>query len=167
MNPQSLVNKLRGPLLVALWVGIGPVAHAQDAKPFSRLAGKWSGSGTIDLVNGTKESIRCRASYTENDPKTNLDLNIRCASDSYNFELRGNVIYAAGEISGSWGEMSTGASGTLTGRSDGDRFQVSAQGQAFSAALNLVTRGNRQTVVIKSQDPKTTMQGVSITLQRS
>ena len=48
-----------------------------------------------------------------------------------------------------------------------DKVQVSAQGQAFSAALNLVTRGNRQTVVLKSQDPKTTMQGVSITLQRS
>jgi len=44
---------------------------------------------------------------------------------------------------------------------------VVATGPTFTAALTLVTRGNKQSVTIKSQNDKSSVKGVSITLQRS
>ena len=78
-----------------------PVAtqgSAPSAGPFDQLAGSWSGSGTIDLSNGTHEPIKCRASYDVLEEQSKLQLNIRCASDSYNFDLRGSATYSAGAI---------------------------------------------------------------------
>ena len=68
--------------------------------PFGQLAGSWSGSGTIDLSNGKHEQIKCRAAYDVLEEQKKLQLNIHCASDSYNFDLRGSASYAAGAITG-------------------------------------------------------------------
>jgi hypothetical protein len=73
--------------------------------PFGQLAGNWSGSGTIDLSSGRREPIKCRASYDVLEEQNKLQLNIHCASDSYNFDLRGSATYAAGTIAGTWSEL--------------------------------------------------------------
>jgi hypothetical protein len=49
-----------------------------------------------------QERLRCRASYGVAERGENLTLNLRCASDSYNFDLAGDVAYRGGAISGSW-----------------------------------------------------------------
>jgi len=36
--------------------------HAQQA-PFAGLPGSWSGSGSIELSDGSRERPRCRATY--------------------------------------------------------------------------------------------------------
>ncbi len=152
-------------ILPVLLVASG-VAFAQGAAPFTRLAGQWSGSGTIDLADGKQEPIKCRAAYDV--PKgENLQLDIRCASDSYNFELRASANYSGGSISGVWSEATRNAAGTLSGKADGDRFEVQANGQSFTAGLTLVTRGDSQAVSIKSRDPQASVKGASITLKRS
>jgi hypothetical protein len=61
---------------------------ASSEGPFGQLAGSWSGSGTIDLSNGRHEPIKCRASYDVLEEQNKLQLNIHCASDSYNFDAR-------------------------------------------------------------------------------
>jgi hypothetical protein len=139
---------------------------AQAQTPFERLAGQWSGSGRIELAEGRSEQIKCRASYDVLGEKSNLQLSIRCASDSFNFELRGSATYSGGNISGSWSEATRNASGTISGKASGDRFQVLAKGPAFTADLSLVTQGNKQSVVIKSQEKDSAVRAVSITLQR-
>lgn len=140
--------------------------YAQSVAPFSALAGAWSGRGTIELSNG-REPIKCRAAYDVLEDRKNLQLNIRCASESYNFDLRASATYAAGAITGSWSESTRNAAGTISGKADGDRFHVVATGPAFTADMTLVTRGNKQSVSIKSKDKESSVQGVSITLQRS
>jgi hypothetical protein len=139
---------------------------APSAGPFDQLAGSWSGSGTIDLSNGRHEAIKCRASYDVLEEQSKLQLNIRCASDSYNFDLRGSATYAAGTITGNWSESSRNAAGTLSGKVEGVGFQVVAKGPTFTANLELVTRGDKQSVTIKSQDANADVQGATITLQR-
>jgi hypothetical protein len=134
--------------------------------PFAELAGSWSGSGTIDLANGKNEQIRCRASYDVLAEQNKLQLNIRCASDSYNFDLRGSATYSAGAISGNWSEATRNAAGTLSGTVEGAGFQVVARGPTFTANLNLVTRGDKQSVTIKSQAGHAEVQGATINLQR-
>lgn len=142
-------------------------ASAQGIKAFDRLAGQWSGTGTIDLANGTSEPIKCRAAYDVLTEENNLQLNIRCASQSYNFDLRGSASYAGGRISGSWSEATRNASGSISGHASGDRFEVRATSPNFSADLSLLTRGDRQSVTIRSEKADSSIRGVTISLRRS
>lgn len=151
-------------LAFLLWiVGACP---AQSITPFDRLAGQWSGSGTIELSSGVHERIRCRAAYDVLREQHNLQLNIRCASDSYNFDLRASANYSAGAISGSWSESTRNVAGSIAGRADGDRFQVVARAASFAASLTLITHGGRQTVVIRPHDDQAGVRNASISLKR-
>lgn len=164
----SLTSVIRGVAFAfALTFFIPAPGEAQSIAPFDRLAGHWSGSGTIDLANGAREPIRCRASYDVLGQQKKLQLNIRCASQSYNFDLRASADYSAGAISGVWSESTHNAAGTISGRAEGDRFQVLASGPSFAATLTLITRGARQSVLIRSQNAQASIRGASINLKRS
>src|ERR1700674_4791493 len=70
-------------------IGLGllaPRVYAQSA-PFSGMAGAWSGEGRIDLQAGASEPLRCRATYTVGGDGRTLDQHLRCASDSYRFDV--------------------------------------------------------------------------------
>jgi hypothetical protein len=154
-------------LALALTLSVTGTSYAQTIAPFDRLAGQWSGSGTIELSNGTHESIRCRAAYDALHDQRKLQLNIRCASESFNFDLRANAHYSGGAITGSWSESTRNVAGTISGRAEGDRFQVVARASSFAASLTVVTHGGRQSVVIRSQDSQASVRGASINLRRS
>ena len=67
-------------------------------------------------------------------------------------------------LSGTWTEVSRRVSGEVTGQANGDRINLRAESQTFSALLNMTTRGNRQTVSIRS--PGSEMSEVGISLAR-
>jgi len=140
--------------------------YAQAASPFERFGGHWAGTGTIDLSNGTHEPLRCRASYDLLDQNNTLELSIRCASDSYNFDLLGSAKYDAGAVSGTWTEATRNAAGRISGNAKGDGFQVTATGPTFTANLTLTVRGDRQAVVIQSGEAKTGITRASLNLKR-
>ena len=165
MRSATGMTRMMG-LVLALCLSAYGGGHAQGQAPFQKLAGHWSGNGKIELSNGTEEPIRCRAAYDVLEQQNNLQLNIRCASQSYSFDLRASATYAAGAITGTWSEATRNAAGTISGKADGDRFQVVARGPSFTASLTLVTRGNRQSVTIQSHDAQTMVKGASISLQR-
>jgi hypothetical protein len=66
-------------LAVLLFVGYAAaqsrttVGAASGGSPFAPLAGSWSGAGTIDLA------------YDVLEEQNKLQLNLHCASESYNF----------------------------------------------------------------------------------
>lgn len=138
-------------------------ARAQ-AGPFASLPGAWSGGGTISLSSGANERIRCRAAYDVGSGGRSLQLSIRCASDSYNFDLAGSVVYQGGAITGTWSESTRGVAGTVSGRAGSNQIQAYAQGSGFSAGLSMATHGNRQSVEIRPSGADIT--AVSITLAR-
>ena len=153
--------------VLALWLFCSGNGHAQRAGgAFERLAGQWAGSGTIDLSNGTREPIKCRASYDLLAEQHRLQLNIRCASDSYNFDLFSSVVLAGHTVSGSWSESTRSVAGTISGTADGDHVQVHAESAGFNANLSLVTHGDRQSVSINTPDPKAGIKGATISLRR-
>ena len=128
------------------------------------MAGRWSGGGTVTLDDGSTERIRCRASYVVGEGGNGLNQSLTCASDSYKFELRSNVIAERGVLSGTWSETSRNVSGNLEGRVSGGNFQVIASAPGFTANLSLTTRGNKQSVVIRADSQ---FRGASISLSRS
>src|SRR5207248_734261 len=81
----------------------GSVSYAQSG-PFAGMAGVWAGGGTVTLEDGSSERIRCRATYAVGAGGAGLNMNLLCASDSYRFDLTGNLISDRGVLSGTWGE---------------------------------------------------------------
>jgi hypothetical protein len=150
---------------IALFIGAASAWAAPEAHPFAALTGQWSGGGIIKKSNGTSERIRCRSAY-EPAAGTQLQLRLRCASDSYNFDLSAVVAYEGGAVSGSWNEAGRNLNGSIQGRSTGNgrQMQVVAQSIAFTSNLTLNTRGDKQSIVIQS--PGTEVSEVSITLDR-
>ena len=149
--------------LIALSVATFPAQAAFS--PFLAMAGSWSGGGILSTASGEQERLRCRATYDVAGRGDELSLNLRCASDSYNFDLRSNVAYRGGAISGEWTESTRNAGGTLSGRASGDRVEVAARGQNFSAGLSLTTRGNRQSISIRPEGGGD-IRAVSLSLSR-
>jgi len=115
------------------------------------------------MADGRAERLRCRASYDVGGD-SDLSLNLRCASDSYNFDLRSDVEYQGGASRGSWSESSRNASGTIAGRAHGNHIEASATGPNFNANLSLATQGNHQIVSIRSAG--TEISGVTVALNR-
>ncbi len=165
MHSQSATGTMASTALALSLLAYG--AQAQGPAPFQKLEGHWSGGGTIDFSSGAQEPIKCRAVYDVLDQQNNLQLDIRCASASYNFELRGSANYNAGAVTGSWSEATRNVAGTISGNAKGDRFAITAKSVSFTASLTLTTRGDKQSVVIQSQEAKTSVKGASIMLQRS
>jgi hypothetical protein len=139
-------------------------AQSQQPGPFASLAGTWAGSGSIAMSNGSKERIRCRATYAVDAGGSNVNLQLRCASDSYKFELQGKVVYQNGEVLGTWNETTRRVAGQVTGSVNGNQINVRAAGQTFTALLSLTTRGDKQSISIQS--PGSEMSEAVIALNR-
>ena len=78
------------------------------------MAGNWAGGGTVTLDDGSRERLRCRASYAV--AGAQMQMTLTCASDAYKFQLNANVVDQGGAVSGSWTETSRNISGSLQGR---------------------------------------------------
>jgi hypothetical protein len=140
----------------------GSASYAQSG-PFAGMAGNWSGGGTVMLDDGSSERIRCRASYAVGAGGAGLNLSLVCASDSYKFDLKGNVVSDRGVLSGSWSESSRSVNGSLEGRGANGKFQVVASAPGFNANISLTTSGNKQSVAIRAESQ---FKGANIALSR-
>ena len=156
-------RSLAGLVILAALTLVTAETRAQST-PFTGLAGAWSGTGTIALSNGTNERIRCRATYAVAPSGDGLNSSLRCASDSYRFELGSDVVHRAGTVAGTWNETTRNVGGSVAGRASGGQIQLRVDSPVFSADLTVVTKGNQQQVTIRSQSTELT--GVNITLAK-
>ena len=141
-----------------------PGAVQASTSPFTGMAGSWSGGGVITMASGTKERIRCRANYVVGGSGSNLDLTLRCASDSFKFELQSNVAHTNGTVSGTWAELTRHVGGNIEGSARGNHISVRVSG-VLSALLGMSTNANQQSISIQS--PGSEMSSVAISLSRS
>ena len=108
LHSRALKSGLKAGAMAAV-VGLGILAAAQAAEnPFAHFTGSWAGQGKITVQNGSSERIRCRGTYRAGETGTTLSISLRCASDSYKFELASDVTYDGGAITGSWNESKIG-----------------------------------------------------------
>lgn len=154
-------SRLFGQAIKAAGVGAAlmlsvSVSHAQSG-PFAGFNGSWSGNGTVALSDGTTERIRCKASYNVNGTGLGLKQTLRCASDSYKFDLSTDVTSQGNRIYGNWSEASRNLFGNLQGTAGG------GEASGFAASVTLRTTGNKQTVQISS---KGEIRGVNITMAK-
>ncbi len=136
-------------------------AYAQSGGPYAGMAGNWHGGGTVTLDDGSRERLRCRASYQV--AGINMTMALTCASDAYKFILGANIVDDRGQVTGSWTESSRNISGSLQGRGGGGNFQVVASTAGFNANISLRTAGNKQTVTMRADS---VFRGADISLSK-
>jgi hypothetical protein len=159
-----LTFSIRQLFLPSLFVFFASSQLLAQSVPFAGMAGAWSGSGTIQLSDGSKERLRCRASYRVGSGEARLQQSLRCASDSYRFDLSSDILSEGGAIAGSWSEASRGISGSIAGRVNGGSILAVADAPGFSAKLSVSTRGDRQSFSISSEGD---IRNVSIVMMRT
>jgi hypothetical protein len=154
-------------LIAAAFMLAASSTYSQTANPFTKFGGNWVGGGFIYLSNGTKERIRCRAGFIPADMFNivSLKLEIRCAGDSYKFELQSELNHNGGSVSGTWSEDTRGMNGIINGRINGDQIAANVESATFNALFELVNQGEKQTVRIQS--PGSEITDVLIGLNRS
>lgn len=141
------------------------LSRAQAAGPFDELAGAWSGSGVVNLREGSKERVRCKASYVVKSNGYSIDQELTCASDAYKFEMSSNIVQQGDVLTGIWFESVHRVAGKVVGRSNGSQIQVRAEGDTFTALLNVSTHGDKQSLVMES--PGSKVESVTIALTRA
>jgi hypothetical protein len=153
-------------LAAALFAAIVFQPVDASAGAFTALQGNWSGGGTISMQNGTHERIRCKATYDVSPPGDSLTQTLRCASDSYKFNVDSTVTENGGTISGSWTETTRNVTGSVSGQVSGSVIEVLVTGVGFSAGISLATRGSAQAVAIRPSGD-TDVVGVTVSLHKA
>lgn len=144
-------------------VGVmGTAAHAAD-NPFPSLAGTWNGSGTARFEGGTTESLRCKGYYTNGSGGSNLGLSIRCANASAKVELRANLNYANGSVSGDWEERTYNQSGTVSGKASSGKISLAITG-GIEGSMAVNVAGSSHSVNVSTAGP--VLKGINISMSR-
>ena len=133
--------------------------------PFDALAGLWSGNGVVETSDGLHERVRCKATYVAQNAGHNVQLELRCASDAYKFELSSNIIQTGDALSGNWFESTHRVGGSISGRNTGHEIEARAEGDTFTALLTVRTIGRRQSFLMESPGAKVSQ--VSINLNQA
>jgi hypothetical protein len=135
-------------IAAAVLVLAGASGAAAADGPFSDFGGSWSGTGKIRVHGQSPERLRCKATYRpRGNNDTQVDLQLTCDSDSYKFDLVGDfAVDASSQLSGRWSENSRNVGGTAIGSVKGERMQIHIESSAFSATLNMITKGKQQKI---------------------
>jgi len=148
----------------ALFLTSSPM-HAQTSGTFAGLAGTWSGTGTIFVSDGGSERIKCRATYNVGPDGMSMKQDLKCASESYKFELTTDIHASGKNVYGDWTETSRNINGKLEGTGGNGQFDARVEANGYVAELNLNVSGSKQTIVINSKS--TDLRGLKISLSRS
>ena len=153
-------------LLLGAAVLPGSYAGAASS-PFDGLHGSWSGSGTLKLADGGSERLRCRVTYEVGGGGQRLKQDLRCAGDSWKFDVESEISdnADAGRVSGTWTETNYGTGGFLSGSVSGGAIKARVEGGSFSASVDVATSGAQQSVTIRPNG--TEVAEVSVTLRKS
>ena len=133
---------------------IVPPAPVPAVRPLklSDFPGRWIGVGVLNFAGGIRDKVKCRITYFNRRPKQ-LRQSIRCKSDSFNLEIKTNIVdFPRGEITGEWKDRVYNMGGRIKGRIVGNEIQARVIGSSMTATLNVLIDGNRQTIELKPRN---------------
>ncbi|MGF1649254.1 MAG: hypothetical protein ACFCUN_02260 [Hyphomicrobiaceae bacterium] len=135
-------------LICVAFAGLAPVRAA----PFKDYEGRYEGWGVMRLANGQVERIRCIADYMTEAAGTELRQALRCASPSVRIEATGRMsAQGDGKVDGTWLEHVFNVRGTISGLATDQGFALTIVGPTFSAAMDVIQAGCRQSLSISPQ----------------
>lgn len=130
-------------LAAAALISARSASSAVAGDVFAAFAGNFRGAGEVVMNDGHRERIVCRATGAIAGGGRSLSQTIVCASDSYKFDIRGQVVASGSEVSGDWRETTRGVNGAITGRVTDDHFNGVVNGEGFTAGFSLRVSGRK------------------------
>jgi hypothetical protein len=124
--------------VLAIFLGLTFVLP--QAAEAGRLDGRWAGAGYFNTVNGQRERVRCKVSYSRK--STNIyAVNATCASPSAQIRQRGTLQQvSSGRYSGTMYNTDYNVGGSVFVKVNGRSQTVSFSSDAGSGRLNLRKR---------------------------
>jgi hypothetical protein len=141
-----------------------PLPAQADEAPFAALDGAWNGSGSVKLENGKTEQLKCKGYYNVKSGGNGLGLAINCANPSIKINMRANLTYAGGQISGTWEEREFNQSGNVNGKASANHITLTFSGP-ISGSMAVSTEGTTQKVSISTGGPGFT--GINLQFAKS
>jgi len=129
-------------VLLGSFLLMTPTRALPQPGPFEHMSGTWSGSGKVVFSDGHDDPIRCRLGNDVGGAGSLLELHLRCASASYNFEVQSAVAAYEGTVSGNWNETSRNIRGRVVGVWEKERVIAHVEGGAFEADVTLAATGS-------------------------
>lgn len=148
---QRWFSALLPAALLAVVALIPLPADARSENPFEDLKGSWRGGGTLSPLGGDQERVSCRATYNVSGSSTAQVLT--CAGTDYKVTTSANLnVSGGGNISGSWSESLTGASGSVSGIAKSGSIHARLNGDKFSGRMSISVSGNSHSINISQFD---------------
>lgn len=164
MTIHRFASGALGAAIVALCFGLATVPARAADNPFSELVGQWTGKGIVTYASGTKERLTCRVRYDQNASDTILQT-LRCASDSYKFQINAFYRNTEGKLNGHWEELTLQISGSISGNvTNAGKITGDLHGPGFQASVLVDTKGDTQTVNIAADNQD--IRSVSVSVRR-
>ena len=122
-------------------------ATASAAVNLQDMAGYWTGTGKVQLTNGSSESVKCVVIYKLT--TAGFRQNIRCASQGFSFNGTAELeVTQGGAVTGNWTENTYSAKGDVTGKTTDKGFTLAISGATFTAVMDATTTTCKQTLDI-------------------
>jgi hypothetical protein len=148
----------------AVAVSLAPqMGGAETASPWAKFLGNWRGTGEVIDSDGTREHISCRGKYSASSEGEALTLSVRCASDSYSFDIGSYLVATGNSVSGDWQEYSRKIEGHVTGRVGDGLLEGSIAGTSFTAETTVRISGRKQTLSLRTKGAQAVRAEVSLT----
>ncbi|WP_374546442.1 hypothetical protein [Rhodoblastus sp.] len=154
---------LRLALAALALAGTAPAVSA-DPGGFFAFAGNFRGAGQVQVNDGRRERITCRATGAVGGAGRTMSQNIVCASDSYRFDIRGQMIASGGEVSGDWQEATRGVNGSIAGRLVDDHLSGFVNAIGFTAGFAIRVIGRQMSFSLRPSG--TTVTKVDVQMSR-
>ncbi|MCB1519682.1 MAG: hypothetical protein KDJ37_03795 [Hyphomicrobiaceae bacterium] len=121
---------------------------APEGNALGNLPGRWSGWGAIVHDSGKSEQVKCIVTYFVREAGVRIEQNLRCASASYRIDSSAQLTVAGSLVTGRWEERTNSTSGQVSGRVTGTGFNLSIQGDGFTAVMAVSTTACKQSINI-------------------
>lgn len=161
---RRLSNLLSTSVAMLALAALPIAASAVDAVSIEQLPGRWSGWGAVTHASGQSEQMKCVATYFVKDQGSLLEQNLRCASASYKIDAVARLAIDGEVVRGQWEERSNAATGNVLGRVTGTGFNLSIQGEHFTAVMAVSTSTCKQSINIAPQGVE--IQRIAIGLEK-
>lgn len=136
------------PVTLAMIAGLA-AAPAAAGTPFPSMQGAWKGVGSVSMPSGQTEKLTCKAYYTTKGEGAVLGLALQCASASNKIDLRADLTYSGGKVSGKWEERAFNSSGDITGKATDSSVSLVISG-TLQAQMSISMNSGSQSVSIST-----------------
>jgi hypothetical protein len=103
------------------------------------------------MSDGSKEKLKCVATYFPSKDRAEMKMNVRCASTGYKIDAKGTLRASSNSISGEFEERNYNLTGKVSGKGDGlGGIVVSIRGSDWYSTLGVYGFGARVHMLPKS-----------------